>query len=81
VGARRIRPPKGEEVRDLIAVVFLGLFLGVLGLMVSAYVVMIYVGMWHGYNPNIAAAGFVDCLYGMGLVVIVTALGGSLTRR
>lgn len=65
-----------------LALSFVGGFVfAVLGLTVSAFTVMIYVGMWHGYNDAIPALGFVDCAYGVGLVAVLTVLGASMPRK
>lgn len=68
-------------MRDIAAVVFLGAFLGALALMASAFVVMLYVGLWHSFNPDFAAVGFVDCMFGVGLVGLLSGLGARVTRR
>ncbi|QAY26950.1 hypothetical protein SEA_SHAWTY_25 [Streptomyces phage Shawty] len=57
-----------------------GFVVAVVGLVVSAFVVMIFVGMWHGHNDAVPALGFVDCLYGVGLVGLLSALVAPSTR-
>ncbi|MFE0692760.1 hypothetical protein [Streptomyces sp. NPDC058869] len=69
-----------NDLKTLGTAALVGFALSVLGLVVSAYVVMIFVGMWHGHNDAIPALGFVDALYGVGLVSILTALGASVRR-
>ncbi|WP_433858223.1 hypothetical protein [Streptomyces kronopolitis] len=69
-----------NDLKTLGLAALVGFVLAVLGLSLSAFVVMIYVGMWHGYNDAIPALGFVNCLYGVGLVGILTALGVSVRR-
>lgn len=62
------------------AAVAAGFLVGVVGLSVSAFVVMIFVGMWHGHNDAVPALGFVDCLYGVGLVGLLAAVAAPVTR-
>jgi hypothetical protein len=58
----------------------LGFAFAFLGLMVSAYAVMILVGMWHGHNDAIPALGFFDSVYGVALVGLLGLIVAPLTR-
>jgi uncharacterized membrane protein len=58
----------------------LGFAFAFLGLMVSAYAVMILVGMWHGHNDAIPALGFFDSVYGISLVALLALIVAPVTR-
>ncbi|MBJ6623622.1 hypothetical protein [Streptomyces sp. DHE17-7] len=53
----------------------------VAGLALSAYLVMLVVGMWHGHNPGVPALGFVDCLYAVAITGLLTGSTGAVTRN
>jgi hypothetical protein len=65
----------------LLAGAVAGFIVGAVGLSIAAFVVMILVGMWHGYNDVIPALGFVDCVYGVGLVILLGLFAAPATVR
>ena len=65
----------------LLAAVVAGFVVGALGLSLGAFLVMILVGMWHGYNDVVPALGFVDCVYGVGLVILLGLIAAPATVR
>ncbi|QAX94725.1 hypothetical protein HOV12_gp25 [Streptomyces phage Lilbooboo] len=64
----------GTDVLTFLAAVAVGFVLGVAGLSFAAFLVMILVGMWHGFNDAIPALGFVDCVYGVGLTLLLAGI-------
>ncbi|MEU8792182.1 hypothetical protein [Streptomyces sp. NPDC048643] len=63
---------------DFLKLFVVAFVLSVLGLCASAFGLMIYVGVWHGYNAAVPAVGFIDCLYAVGILSLLGILGGSV---
>ncbi|QAX93281.1 hypothetical protein HOV11_gp25 [Streptomyces phage Vash] len=70
----------GADVLTLVVAAVVGFALGVIGLSLSAFVVMILVGMWHGHNDAIPALGFIDCVYGVGLTALLASIVAPVVR-
>ncbi|CAD80126.1 gp2 [Streptomyces phage phiBT1] len=64
-----------------VAAIVAGFIVGAAGLSLGAFLVMILVGMWHGYNDVVPALGFVDCVYGVGLVILLGLIAAPATVR
>ncbi|MEU2760427.1 hypothetical protein [Streptomyces sp. NPDC007094] len=69
-----------NDLKALGTVALIGFALSVLGICLGAYVVMIYVGMWHGHNSAMPTLSFVDAVYAVGLIGILTSLGTFVRR-
>lgn len=67
-------------MKDFLKVVGTAFVAGALGLITSAFVVMVLVGMWHGHNAAVPALGFVDAMYGVGLVILLALVIAPATR-
>lgn len=78
---RDTRTQEGTPLKDFFVYFFVALAVAVVGLVVAAAALMVYVGLWHNHNAAVPALGFVDCLYGVGLVGLLTALVAPSTRN
>ncbi|MEV8015657.1 hypothetical protein AB0O76_04715 [Streptomyces sp. NPDC086554] len=67
-------------MKDFLKVAGVAFVLAILGLFASAFLVMILVGMWHGHNAAIPTLGFVDAMFGVGLVVLLALVVSPATR-
>ncbi|CAA07126.1 unnamed protein product [Lomovskayavirus C31] len=69
-----------SEVVEFLAFVGVVFVAAVVGLALSAFVVMILIGMWHGHNAAVPALGFIDCLYAVGLTSLLALIVTPVTR-
>ncbi|MFJ8955614.1 hypothetical protein ACIRO1_36540 [Streptomyces sp. NPDC102381] len=69
-----------KDFGAFVGIIVAGFILGVVGLSVSAWLVMILVGMWHGYNDAIPALSYVDCAYGVGLTILLGLIVSPAAR-
>lgn len=66
---------------DFLKMFVVAFVLSVLGLCASAFALMIYVGVWHGYNASVPAVGFIDSLFAVGVLSLLGILGANLKRK
>lgn len=67
-------------MKDFVAVAVAASLLTLAGLLSTAFVIMIVVGLWHGHNPSVPALGYVDCMYAASLTGLLTLFAAPVAR-
>jgi hypothetical protein len=66
---------------DFLKVFVVWLVLAVLGMVVGALGIMLYLALWHHHNAAVPALGFIDCTYVVGAVGLLSLAVAPSTRN